>query len=168
MQFNIPFYVVNLKLWEASQSGNIELMKKALQSRAEVEYKTNFMFYGRLNSLHIAAYHGQLLAVDWLLAKGANIDAVSSGQHWTALMLATMKRHYEVAKRLVNHGCDVNKQNVDGWSALHWAANNEDLAMCKLLVKNGHAIINLIDEDGRTPAVLARSQEVSNYLNKYV
>jgi len=51
---------------------------------------------------------------------------------------------------LLQQGVDVNAPQVDGTTALHWAANNGDLQMVELLVR-AHANVKAADRYGVTP-----------------
>ena len=55
---------------------------------------------------------------------------------------------------LVEESADVNASQVDGMTALHWAARQDDLEMAKLLVRAG-AGVNAANRYGVTPLTLA-------------
>lgn len=69
------------------------------------------------------------------------IDAVKAGDH-------------AGAEALIKSSADVNQQDEQGWTALHFAAGKGDLAMCKLLVENSADIFK-VGRDQRTPYAVA-------------
>ncbi|XP_014207713.1 ankyrin-3-like [Copidosoma floridanum] len=95
-------------------------------------------------------YARKLNEVKLLLDRGANVNATSnSGQ--TALHQAVVNHAgVEVIRGLLVAGCDVNRLDRDHRSALHYAVEefNEDLL--KLLLGEG-ALVDVIDCDGLDP-----------------
>lgn len=79
--------------------------------------------------------------------------------------MAVGRGHLEMVKYLVEKGADVNaKAEFCRDTALHSAAAGGNLEMVKYLVEHG-ADVNAKDDDGRTPADVAREQESKDYLN---
>lgn len=54
-------------------------------------------------ALTLAAYEGNLKAVNWLIQHGADVN-VRENQGWTALSLAKYKRHVTIVETLLKHG----------------------------------------------------------------
>ncbi|XP_039281282.1 E3 ubiquitin-protein ligase MIB1 [Nilaparvata lugens] len=70
---------------------------------------------------------------------------------YTALHLAALNNHVEVAELLVHHGkADMDLQNVNLQTALHLAVERQHTHIVRLLVKEG-ANLNIPDKDGDTP-----------------
>ena len=67
------------------------------------------------------------------------------------LMLAALKGHTEIVKRLVEKGADVNKP---GWAPLHYAATNGHIEIMNLLLEH-HAYIDASSPNGSTPLMMA-------------
>jgi len=83
------------------------------------------LFGGLVSEIEIidAAKRGDASAIERLLAAGADVnEAAKDGT--TALMIATVRRHTEYAKFLLNHGADPNLG--PGFAPLHWAAGRWD------------------------------------------
>src|SRR5450631_214614 len=57
-------------------------------------------------------------------------------------------------RALLEHHADVNRSQIDGMTALHWAAYHDDLEMAKLLVK-AKADVKAANRYGVTPLSLA-------------
>jgi ankyrin repeat protein len=85
-------------------------------------------------------------AAEWI-AKGADVDAVDSGQ--TLLIRATQNGHVELMKVFLEHGADVNGRDDCGQTALIVAAGMSDPDMVQLLLSKG-ADVNIKDNDGFT------------------
>lgn len=67
------------------------------------------------------------------------------------LMMAALKGHLELARKLIDRGADVNKT---GWTPLHYAATGGHLAIMDLLLEH-HAYIDAESPNGTTPLMMA-------------
>ena len=79
-----------------------------------------------------------------------NVNTLNSKDE-SALMLAALKDHQELAEKLIKKGADVNKT---GWAPLHYAATNGHLALISLLLEN-NAYIDAESPNGTTPLMMA-------------
>ena len=68
-----------------------------------------------------------------------------------------------VVRLLARGGADLNTQNRDGKTPLHYASGIGDIEVVEALVQNG-ANVNLRDEDGNTPLVKTYSPEIAKVL----
>lgn len=105
--------------------------------------------------LTVAASDGKLDEVKALLAKGANVNALS-GEGATALMYAVAKAHLEVVKALLAARADVNavSRNPQRWSTLMFAVKGADPEIVGLLLQKG-ADVNVKDSRNDTALMLA-------------
>ena len=85
--------------------------------------------------------------VDWPATK---VDARNSHDE-TPLMMAALKGHLDMVKKLVERDADVNKP---GWAPLHYAATSGHLAVMELLLEH-HAFIDAESPNGTTPLMMA-------------
>ena len=79
---------------------------------------------------------------------------------------STENNKHEVLKKMLELGSDPNIKDSNGWTALHYAAQNGDLESVKILIDK-KADINSFSNNGRTPLHLAAKnnrKEVVNYL----
>lgn len=67
------------------------------------------------------------------------------------LMMAALKGHLDLARKLIERGADVNKT---GWTPLHYAATGGHLALIELLLDH-HAYIDAESPNGTTPLMMA-------------
>lgn len=113
-------------------------------------------------AIHIAVKKNHHECVRVLLENGVDINSRDSGNN-TPLILAVANKKYLVAEELLSRpGCDVNAQNSDGWTALHYAAHMA--AGVDMLLAVG-ANPNLYNEDGNTPLMLAAIEGFSKVVN---
>jgi ankyrin repeat protein len=76
---------------------------------------------------------------------------------WAAhspLVDAVRARNQRAVLALIEQHADLNAQEVDGTTALHWAVENDDQKMVDLLIR-GHANVKLANRYGVTPLALA-------------
>jgi len=72
------------------------------------------------------------------------------------LMAAVRQRDLELVNKLLSEGANVNDQDEQGWTALHWAAGSGYAAMVRLLLDH-HADITARGRDNRTAGMVARA-----------
>lgn len=116
-----------------NQAGETPLMLAALKGR--VDWAESLLARGALvnepgwNALHYAASGPSPDLVSWLLAKGAEIDALSPNGT-TALMMAAGYGPLTSVERLLKAGADPTRRNQQGMSAADFArrAGHERLA----------------------------------------
>jgi serine/threonine-protein phosphatase 6 regulatory ankyrin repeat subunit B len=70
------------------------------------------------------------------LEEGADVNAQTK-EGYTALMMASVMGHTEIAKLLIEEGADVNAQTKDGWTALMRASSEGKIEVAELLRKAG-------------------------------
>ena len=103
----------------------------------------------------VSALHQDSLKVVDELLKAPKINVnLASRQNETPLMMACIKGHLALAKRLIKMGADVNRE---GWAPLHYAASADTpqtLDIIKLLLENS-AYIDAASPNGSTPLMLA-------------
>lgn len=78
--------------------------------------------HGGLAPLHFAARQGYTGIVDELLEHGADINQLS-GDNSTALLIATLNGHFDLAKHFVEKGADVTLASDGGSTPLYAAVN---------------------------------------------
>ena len=100
--------------------------------------------------LHQAVSAGDIGFVRALLSTSwVSLDLMDKDE-CTALCIALREQHFDIARLLVEKGCDVNMGGGIFGSALHLAVVRSNLALVDLLIKR-EAEVNVIDRDGNTP-----------------
>ncbi len=87
--------------------------------------------------LCIAARHGSIHMVKWLVEKNANINAVSEDRGYTPLMDAIWKNKQELVEYLVSMGADLSTISKDGQPIAVLASGVGNTDICKLLAEKG-------------------------------
>lgn len=101
--------------------------------------------------LHLAAFFGNDDAVDVLLARGADVEAVSRNALGVRpLNSAAAAGERRICERLLTHGADVETASHGGFTPLHAAAQNGDVELVRLLLDHG-ADAAATTDDGQTP-----------------
>src|SRR3990167_6034007 len=73
---------------------------------------------------------------DYYLREGESLDDIDE-YGFTLLIETVITRQAKIDKLLIDRKVDINKPDVTGRTALHWAVDNADLEMVKLLLHNG-------------------------------
>jgi ankyrin repeat protein len=118
--------------------------------------------------LLLAAYYGHVDMVEFLLDKGAQVDALD-GSGNTALMGVCFKGFTPIAEKLINAGANVNQKNAMGATCLIYAVTFNRKEIAELLLKNG-ADASVKDARGKTAMDLVMEQgnnELEDLLKKY-
>ncbi|KAG8187082.1 hypothetical protein JTE90_016178 [Oedothorax gibbosus] len=105
------------------------------------------------NALHHAALRGNPSAMRILLSKLPRAWVVDEKKDdgYTALHLAALNNHVEVAELLVQQGkANMNLQNVNQQTPLHLAVERQHTQIVRLLVRE-KCSLNIPDKDGDTP-----------------
>ncbi|HYD75584.1 ankyrin repeat domain-containing protein [Ramlibacter sp.] len=103
------------------------------------------------HALYLALRDGALKVaaalIDWPATK---VDGRNSHDE-TPLMMASLKGHLPMVKKLLARDADVNKP---GWAPLHYAATSGHLEVMELLLEH-HAFIDAESPNGTTPLMMA-------------
>ena len=78
---------------------------------------------GGLSALHFAARQGAAASARALVEAGADIDLQSPGDRTTALLVATLNGHFDLASYLLAHGAEPTLASADGATPLYAALN---------------------------------------------
>ena len=102
------------------------------------------------SAFHFALRKGQLVAMEFLLAHGADSLAKDMLRGMTALHFAVENGQLAAMECLLAHGADsLAKGMLRGMTALHFAVGNGQLEAMGCLMAHG-ADLNAKDEDGKT------------------
>jgi uncharacterized protein len=107
--------------------------------------------------LHLAGHFRHGAVIDLLLARGADVNAVSRNGDANAPLHAAAAGGADVAlmRRLVKAGARVNHRQSGGYTALHEGAAVGNIDVVRMLLDAG-AQPDARNGEGRTPAELAR------------
>jgi len=80
-------------------------------------------FWGGLAPMHLAARQGEIESVKALLDAGADVNQVGAGDPVSPLLIATMNRHFDLAKYMLDNGANPNLAQTNGAAPLYAALN---------------------------------------------
>lgn len=143
-------------LVNAARSGEPDEVERLLDQGAPISGRQR----DHLTPLHAAAQRGRRDVAELLIARGADVNAVSDDGGHTPLHKAAIVGHTQVAELLIANGAAVDARN-SGWldsgcTALHMAAESGSKGMVELLLARG-ANIHATTDDGSTPLHCAAS-----------
>ena len=162
----------SMDIHEAAKSGNIEVIREAINAGVYLNEKTEVWMY---TPLHIASAEGHREIVELLITKGADVN-IKNYYGFTALDEASRYNHLKCVKLLqkygVKHGSIRNAvefgtidavkeflkagENINeglakgGPTPLHYAAQHDRKEIAKLLITKG-ADLSMSTRDGQTP-----------------
>ena len=135
-------------LHDAISKKRDDMLALLLDHSADIMLTNNNGF----NALHHAALRGNPSAMRVLLSKLPRPWIVDEKKDdgYTALHLASLNNHVEVAELLVHTGrANLDLQNVNLQTSLHLAVERQHTSIVRLLVRAG-ANLNITDKDGDT------------------
>lgn len=103
--------------------------------------------HGLYLALQEPSFKAAQALIDW---PKTDIDARNK-EGESALMIAALKGHTEMARKLVARGADINKT---GWTPLHYAATSGNLELIRLFLEKS-AYIDAESPNGTTPLMMA-------------
>ncbi len=87
------------------------------------------------------------------LQKGGDIDAVDRYKR-TILMYAAADAKPEFVELILKYNTNINLQDTNGWTALHFAAQSRSTEIAKMLIDSG-AKVDIPEVHGNTPLSIA-------------
>jgi ankyrin repeat protein len=144
-----------LDLFEASALGNRDRAAAALDADPD---QVSAWSPDGFTALHLAVFFGHGPTARMLIARGADVQAVSRNpMEVMPLHSAAAGRSRASVEAVLDADVDVDARSHGGFTALHDAAQNGDRAIVELLLERG-ADPDATDERGRTPRALATEQ----------
>lgn len=124
-----------------NQHGDTALMMASLRGDREIgrmliEFGGAEVKHAGWAPIHYAAFQDKPDMIRYLLAKGADKDALAPNGY-TALMMAARSGHTDAAKVLLYEDVDVNVRSPDGLTALGIARQRRHNELADLLVRAG-------------------------------
>jgi|SRR5713101_7133367 len=144
-----------LDIFEASVLGKLERVKSLIEQNGVLvdSYSPD-----GFTPLALATYLGQKSVTEYLIEKGANVNAIAkNATGFTALTGAVANNHVEISKVLVKRGANVNHRYEGGVSPLMEACLNGNIELVNFLLENG-ADPTAKTKDGKSPLTFAKEK----------
>jgi ankyrin repeat protein len=125
----------NLDTWETAVVGDLDKLKTEL-----AEYPEELNAYSRdgYTPLQLACFFGHEEMVNYLLAAGGDIQAVShNAMSIQPIHAAAANGNLVILKALLENGADVNAKQAEGYTPLAQAIQSKNEAMIALLRQYG-------------------------------
>ncbi|KAG8040195.1 hypothetical protein G9C98_000765 [Cotesia typhae] len=145
----------NISLLDASKKGNLGRVQKLLTAE-----NINCRDAQGRNStpLHLAAGYNNLEVAEYLLERGADVNAQDKGG-LIPLHNASSYGHLDIAALLIKYNTVVNATDKWGFTPLHEAAQKGRTQLCALLLAHG-ADPFLKNQEGQSPIDLSSADDV--------
>lgn len=153
----------------AQQKSIFDVARSGTLHEIEVLYKENKNCINEINEygfspLILACYKGNSEVAKFLIQKKSTLDYVSD--EGTALMAAVVRGKNELVKLLLENGANPNLTNLEGTTALMYAAQFKNIELAKLLLQH-KADKTIVNKDQKTAfefAVFSNNDEIINLL----
>lgn len=130
----------------AAEGGHEVLVQRLLESGADPAATDNT----GSTALHWAAWGGHTEIGNLMYDEKDDVDKGDcQGEDLASRMRLTSSRHESVMCMLLEEGADINAQNSQGCTPLHWVSGAGSVPMVKFLLDKV-ANINIVDNSGRT------------------
>src|SRR5467141_2379495 len=144
-----------LDIFEASTLGKLDRAKSLIDRNPQI---VSAYSPDGFALVALTAYLGQKETTEFLIEKGADINAVARNPTgFTALTGAVANNHTEIAKLLVKRGAQVNYRYEGGFSPLMGAAEHGNVELVNFLLANG-ADPNARTGEGKSPMSFAKEK----------
>src|SRR6056300_1586157 len=117
-------------LYYFTYSGEFDLAKLVIELGADMHCHESFRHACERNNIEY---------VRFLIEKGFDVNYQDASEDYTPLICAAMENELHIAKLLLEHGADPNK-DAHGESPLGFALSNRIIDMIKLLLENGASV----------------------------
>ena len=138
----------------ASKKGNVNNVACLIRHGADIDLQDE---YGK-TALHYAVenYHGSCEVLSCLLENGADVNK-GANNNCTPLMIASKMSNVNNVALLIRHGADIDLQNKNGRTALHYAVENYcgSCEVLSCLLENGADVNKGTDDINCTPLMIA-------------
>lgn len=130
-------------------AGDLDQLRKVLERNTRLHI--DVLDSSGYSSLHYASRAGHLDVVKYLVSQGANVNLGTRANHTTPIHRASQQGHLSIVKYLLEHGADVHVLDCRGKTALHLAASENRVEVCKLLIDSHPTLKFIVDMNNQRP-----------------
>jgi uncharacterized protein len=124
----------NRNIADLAYSGDIYSITTEISRGRFIDERDSFQ--KKYTALMVASREGDYRLAEWLIERGANINAKTPDGH-TALMYASYNRYPEIVKLLLSRGAKVNLKTTQGHTALSEVLESDKKAIIEMLQNAG-------------------------------
>ncbi|CAH0549306.1 unnamed protein product [Brassicogethes aeneus] len=130
----------------AGLTGNVEMANVLVSNGADI----NAQDINGYSPLMFAVYKNHTETVEFLINQGADVNLRGSKDNRTALHVAAATGNIEMSNVLVSNGADINAQDINGYSPLMFAVDNNHPETAEFLINQGVDVNLRGSKDNRT------------------
>jgi len=150
-------------IFEAAEQGDLAKVQALVEKNPElVQAKDK----EQGTPLHSAAASGHIKIVEYLLSKGADVNA-RNAVNQNPLLYAAYHGHAEIVNLLLEKGAEFKEQDMYGRNVLHYPAREGHNRVVEILVKKG-LDINQEDRGGVTPLRFALDRGHTGIIDTFI
>ncbi|GFR89860.1 ankyrin-3 [Elysia marginata] len=154
----ISWDTLNSSLLEACGAGMKFIVQELVRSGAKINMKRGTH---RTTALHMAAWQGFVDIADFLLSKGANVDAVDYDNNTALILAVNGAGSCDMLNLLLAHKAKHHYQNKQGMTALMKAVMVMDIDAVRILLYAG-ADVNQKNRHGKTARDIAATNSIAD------
>ena len=133
---------------------NVKQLVDHFSAIVKDRYLRRYLF---LSALSYTITKNHIAEAGVLITNGVGIEGELDNPPRTALTLSAENGHDSLVRNLILQGVNVNYQDANGRSALHFAASSNHI-QCGILLVEAGADVRLVDRDYHTPLDLASKE----------
>jgi len=92
--------------------------------------------------------------INELIDYGAKVNVYDRDLQITPLIYATIINNVDILNLLINSGANLNYQDINGYTALHYACSEENYNICEILLDGANINVNLYNIHSEIPIQL--------------
>ena len=123
-----------INIADLAYRGDIYGISRALSYGGYINERDSFM--RKYTALMVACREGDLKLAEFLIEKGADINARTPDGH-TALMFASYNRYPDIVRLLIKRGAKINLKSTQGHTALSEVLESDKKIIIELLQNAG-------------------------------
>jgi hypothetical protein len=112
-------------IWAATSQGDLDTIKRHLATGTDIDaaFMAPGVFASGAMPLHMAVLSDQREVAQFLINKGANINAPANDEHGgTPLHWAAVLGRTDITRQLIDAGVDINAKDNNGYTPLDWTS----------------------------------------------
>jgi ankyrin repeat protein len=123
----------------AVSNGNVDSVQLLIDYEADIHVRNRFGY----SLFDYAAHYGHIDMLEFLISKGANMNAIEIDWGKHAIHIAACSGSIDSMQWLLDHDIDVDIKDGSGHTPLHWAAYYDEIDAVRFLISKGANVNNM-------------------------